>query len=169
MSDRPKQRTTDRGLNGPPSSQAYKQEVARLAEKATRSKLYNEGYDSVRRMQHNKVHGIDLAAVKYDPAGRVKKACVVEVKGSADRKLSPARFKEQVTQQYVEKNLRRAEAAGVRGADTLHQMAKQKALGIMGSTYRVNDRKGAQLHQIYEPPKTTAAPPVGAPSRGSRK
>lgn len=134
------------------NSQAYKQHVSKKGVEAVRQKFYRMGFDSVRQVQHNKVHGVDLAAFKYGKDGRLLNAAVAEVKSSGSKRPGPNSLRRQTTHRYVEKNLSRAAAAGpkVRDADKLYRLAKQRRLNIYGGTYLMGER-GAKVHKVYEP------------------
>lgn len=134
------------------NSQAFKQQVAKKGVEAVRQKFYRMGFDSVRQVQHNKVHGVDLAAFRYGRNGRLLNAAVAEVKSSASRRPGPNSLRRQTTHRYVEQNLARAAAARpkVRDADKLYRLAKERRLNIYGGTYLTGER-GARVHKVYEP------------------
>ncbi|MBV8855455.1 MAG: hypothetical protein JOZ02_00705 [Acidobacteria bacterium] len=134
------------------NSQAYKQYVAKKGVAAVRQKFYRMGFDSVRQVQHNKVHGVDLAAYKYGKDGRLINAAAAEVKSSGSRRPGPKSIRRQTTHGYVTGNLARAAAARpkVRDADKLYRLARQRRLNIYGGTYLMGER-GAKLHKVYEP------------------
>jgi len=134
------------------NSQAYKQQVAKKGVEAVRRKLYRMGFNSVRQVQHNKVHGVDLAAFRYGRSGRLLNAAVAEVKASGSKRLGPNSLKRQTAHRYVERNLFRAATARpkVREADKLYRLAKARKLNIYGGTYLLGER-GAKVHKVYEP------------------
>lgn len=135
-------------VSGP--TRAEKRKAVELkAERATRNKLYRMGYQSVRRMQHNKLHGIDLAAFKHDKRGRATHAAAVEVKGRSGRTPGPTAFKKQVRESYVMPRIAKAQQKGVKGADDLYRLAKENRLARYGSTYGLADKgKGPKIYQV---------------------
>jgi len=134
------------------SSAQKRRAVERRAETAARNKLYRKGYTSVRRLQHNKVHGIDLGAIKYNKTGRPIAGAVVEVKGRSGRTPGPSAFKKQVRPGYYTPRLLKAKKAGVKGADELYRLAKKGKVTSHGATYGLKDKgKGARLYKV--PPR----------------
>jgi len=138
-------------LNGPSLAQKRKN-VERKAETAARNKLYNMGYDSVRRMQFDKTHGVDLGAIKYDKQGQPRSGAVIEVKGRSGSTPGPSAFKKQVRRSYYTPRLKEAKKAGVKNADVLYRLAKQDKVKSYGATYGLQDKgKGPRLYQV--PPR----------------
>lgn len=138
-----------RGKLAGPSVADKRKAVERRAEMAARNKLYRMGYQSVRRLQHDKVHGIDLGAIKYDKARRPVAGAVVEVKGRSGPTPGPSAFKKQVRGSYYAPRLRAARKAGVKGADDLYRLAKESKVASYGATYGLQDKgQGAQLYKV---------------------
>lgn len=132
------------GVAGPSVTQKRKA-VERAAEAAARSKLYRLGYDSVVRMQHDSIHGVDLGAIKYDKKGRPVAGAVIEVKGRSGPTPGPSAFKKQVRAGYYMPRLLQAKRAGVRGADDLYRLAKARKVVSYGATY---GQQGLRLYQV---------------------
>jgi hypothetical protein len=148
-------------LAGPSLAQQRKV-VERKAEMAARNKLYRLGYHSVRRMQYNKLHGIDLGAFKYDKSGRFIDGATAEVKGRSGRTPRPSAFRAQVRGNYIKPRLLRAQEAGVQGADQLYKLAKQNRLTSYGITYGLQDKgKGAQVYRVGQRGPLPSKPIVG--------
>ena len=124
---------------------------------AARSKLYRLGYDSVVRMQHDSIHGVDLGAIKYDKSGKPVAGAVIEVKGRSVTP-GPSAFKKQVRASYYMPRLLQAKHAGVRGADDLYRMAKARKVVSYGATY------GQQGLRLYK--STQKGMILGVPFRG---
>lgn len=138
-----------RGKLAGPSAAVKRKAVEQKAEMAARNKLYRMGYQSVRRLQHDKVHGVDLGAIKYDKAKRPVAGAVVEVKGRSGRTLGPSAFKKQVRSSYYTPRLLAAKKAGVKGADELYRLAKKGKVTSYGATYGLGDKgKGARLYKV---------------------
>jgi len=138
-----------RGNLAGPSAAVKRKAVERKAEMAARNKLYREGYRSVRRLQHDKVHGVDLGAIKHDKAKRPMAGAVVEVKGRSSRTPGPSAFKKQVRSSYYTPRLLAAKKAGVKGADDLYRLAKKGKVTSYGATYGLRDKgKGARLYKV---------------------
>lgn len=139
------------GIPGP-SMAAKKRTVEKKAETAARNKLYRMGYHSVRRLQHDKTHGVDLAAFKYGKSRRPVAGAVVEVKGRGTRTPGPSAFKKQVRASYYEPRVLKAKQAGVKGAGDIQRLAKQNRLRSYGATYGLADKgKGARIYNV--PPR----------------
>lgn len=139
------------GAAGPSITQKRKA-VERAAEAAARSKLYRLGYDSVVRMQHDSIHGVDLGAIKYDKSGKPVAGAVIEVKGRSGPTPGPSAFKKQVRASYYMPRLLQAKHAGVRGADDLYRMAKARKVVSYGATY------GQQGLRLYKVPRRGPIP-----------
>ncbi len=132
-----------------PSMAAKKRVVEKKAETAARNKLYRMGYHSVRRLQHDKTHGVDLAAFKYYKSRRPVAGAVVEVKGRGTRTPGPSAFKKQVRASYYEPRVLKAKQAGVKGASDIQRLAKQNRLKSYGATYGLADKgKGARIYNV---------------------
>lgn len=135
-------------LNGPSLTEKRRM-VERKAEMAVRNKLYRLGYQSVRRMQHNGLHGVDLGAFKYDKQGKLVGGAVVEVKGGSTRTPSVSSFRTQVRRSYFEPRLLKAHNAGVQGAMQLYRLSKRGKLDSLGGTYGLQDKgKGPRLYHV---------------------
>ncbi|HEX8143807.1 MAG TPA: hypothetical protein VF553_14510 [Pyrinomonadaceae bacterium] len=133
------------------NSQEHKQLLAKKGEDAARRELKKgKQFNSFRSMKHNSIQGIDLAALKLARNGKIKQATVVESKASRNRNLGPSSFREQTTHRYVQKSLLKAKIKKVKHADKLYEMAKNRQLGIIGSTYN-NETGKVRLHKVYEP------------------
>ncbi len=130
-----------------PSRAEVRRAIERKAEMAARNKLYRMGYTSVRRMQHDGIHGVDLGAFKYDRAGRLRGGAVAEVKGRSSRRPGPSVFKNQVRPSYYAPRLKQAQAAGVKGADQLYNLYKRNKLTSYGITHSPQQR-GAAVYQV---------------------
>ena len=128
---------------------AKRKAVELKAETATRNKLYRLGYQSVRRMQHNKLHGLDLGAIKYDKRGKVISGAIVEVKGRSGATPGPSAFKKQVRESYVTPRLALARQKGIKGADEMYRLAKDNKVTRYGSTYGLVDKgKGPRIYKV---------------------
>jgi hypothetical protein len=132
-------------------SQAHKQRLAKQGEDAARRAFRKEKvFNRFPSMKHNGIQGIDFAALKLGANGKIKKAAVVESKASRNRNLGPASVRDQTTHRYVQQSLLKAKIKKVKYADKLYEMAKNKKLSIIGSTYNKETGR-VRLHRRYEP------------------
>ena len=122
--------------------------IEKAAEIKARQLLRKLGYSKIRRLQYDKIHGIDLAGIK-SVKGRPVRAAVAEVKGSAGRAPTFSRLKKQVRGSYIEPRLRRAALRGVPNADKIYKLYKKGRVTSYGITYGL----GAKETRVYRVPR----------------
>ncbi len=134
----------DRKITGRVDSK-QKKAIERKAEKAAINYFRSQNAE-VRRMQYDKVHGVDLGAIWWGKRGEIKKAAVVEVKGSGRGTPSRSVFRNQVRRDYYLPRLREAEAKGIKGAKELYMLAKNKDKRLQSMAFT----SGPQGNRVYK-------------------
>jgi len=125
--------------------------VELMGERATRNRLYYMGQDRVFRLQHDGVHGIDLGSLTYNKMRRPIAGTTNEIKTRSPHYPPPSSGVQQTSPKYVERNLLKARAAGVKGADDLYRLYKKGKVTNYFAAYSVKHK--GQGVRLYEHPR----------------
>jgi hypothetical protein len=124
--------------------------TGRQTEKKVAKYYRKRGYETYPLQYNRSGHGVDLGIIKRASKGRVREGGIVEVKGSKVRTPSVSHFKNQVRRSYYLDRLGKARKNGIKGADELYTLAKDKSQKLQS----IAITSGPQGNRLYKIPPT---------------